>query len=155
MVEHPAYSAWCGHEQGYAIRTSLSPYISLLMPLAVDHPHGGGRGKSKGNRNPTSPWGRTPVCCLHNFARVLAIANPFSSPKVVSKRAEQATSTSGWLFPEYATTESAEIRRASRLRYRREGCILLYTHMYNQDLLCLDVDLCIKSCTIQQSSKTQ
>ncbi|CAK7220815.1 mitochondrial 54S ribosomal protein rml2 [Sporothrix curviconia] len=24
---------------------------------AVDHPHGGGRGKSKSNRHPTSPWG--------------------------------------------------------------------------------------------------
>jgi len=24
---------------------------------SVDHPHGGGRGKSKGNRHPTSPWG--------------------------------------------------------------------------------------------------
>jgi hypothetical protein len=23
----------------------------------VDHPHGGGRGKSKGNRHPVSPWG--------------------------------------------------------------------------------------------------
>jgi ribosomal protein L2 len=23
-----------------------------------DHPHGGGRGKSKGNRNPVSPWGQ-------------------------------------------------------------------------------------------------
>jgi len=25
---------------------------------ACDHPHGGGRGKSKGNRIPSSPWGR-------------------------------------------------------------------------------------------------
>jgi ribosomal protein L2 len=23
----------------------------------VDHPHGGGRGKSKSNRHPVSPWG--------------------------------------------------------------------------------------------------
>jgi ribosomal protein L2 len=23
-----------------------------------DHPHGGGRGKSKGNRIPVSPWGK-------------------------------------------------------------------------------------------------
>lgn len=23
-----------------------------------DHPHGGGRGKSKGNRHPVSPWGQ-------------------------------------------------------------------------------------------------
>ncbi|KAK1915459.1 mitochondrial 54S ribosomal protein rml2 [Pyrenophora teres f. teres] len=24
---------------------------------AADHPHGGGRGKSKGNVHPVSPWG--------------------------------------------------------------------------------------------------
>jgi hypothetical protein len=29
--------------------------------ITVDHPHGGGRGKSKGNRIPSSPWGRTLV----------------------------------------------------------------------------------------------
>jgi hypothetical protein len=32
----------------------------MLTTYAGDHPHGGGRGKSKGNVNPTSPWG-TPV----------------------------------------------------------------------------------------------
>lgn len=26
--------------------------------LAVDHPHGGGRGKSKSRRHPVTPWGR-------------------------------------------------------------------------------------------------
>lgn len=28
----------------------------MLISLG-DHPHGGGRGKSKGNRIPVSPWG--------------------------------------------------------------------------------------------------
>ena len=31
---------------------------STLTKLTVDHPHGGGRGKSKGNRHPVTPWGR-------------------------------------------------------------------------------------------------
>ena len=25
---------------------------------SVDHPHGGGEGKSKGGRHPVSPWGK-------------------------------------------------------------------------------------------------
>ena len=29
---------------------------------ANEHPHGGGRGKSKGNVHPISIWGRTLVC---------------------------------------------------------------------------------------------
>ena len=29
-----------------------------LMIDIGDHPHGGGRGKSKGNRIPVSPWGQ-------------------------------------------------------------------------------------------------
>lgn len=32
--------------------------LMLTMPrILADHPHGGGRGKSKGNNHPTSPWG--------------------------------------------------------------------------------------------------
>jgi len=37
----------------------LTRLIFFCFPLD-DHPHGGGRGKSKGKRIPTSPWG-TPV----------------------------------------------------------------------------------------------
>jgi hypothetical protein len=40
---------------------------------AADHPHGGGRGKSKGNVNPVSPWGMpvswnnlSPICRFTN-----------------------------------------------------------------------------------------
>jgi hypothetical protein len=40
---------------------SCFPYVRLedikLIGLG-DHPHGGGRGKSKGNRIPVSPWGK-------------------------------------------------------------------------------------------------
>jgi len=37
--------------------------VSMLSWSAVDHPHGGGRGKSKGGRVSVSPWGM-PVSCL-------------------------------------------------------------------------------------------
>ncbi|GJJ13101.1 hypothetical protein Clacol_007351 [Clathrus columnatus] len=33
------------------------PKVRGMAMNAVDHPHGGGRGKSKGNKHPQSPWG--------------------------------------------------------------------------------------------------
>jgi ribosomal protein L2 len=33
------------------------PTVRGVAMNAVDHPHGGGRGKSKGNKHPRSPWG--------------------------------------------------------------------------------------------------
>jgi len=42
----------------------LNPLSPGILPRfaadleSVEHPHGGGRGKSKGNRNPVSPWGQ-------------------------------------------------------------------------------------------------
>ncbi|KAI9891822.1 MAG: hypothetical protein M1814_002387 [Vezdaea aestivalis] len=35
----------------------IRPTVRGVAMNACDHPHGGGRGKSKGNRIPTSPWG--------------------------------------------------------------------------------------------------
>lgn len=32
--------------------------MQLLTAATVDHPHGGGRGKSKSNRHPVTPWGK-------------------------------------------------------------------------------------------------
>lgn len=39
----------------------IRPTVRGLAMNASDHPHGGGRGKSKGNVIPISVWGRTPV----------------------------------------------------------------------------------------------
>ena len=39
----------------------IRPTVRGVAMNASDHPHGGGRGKSKGNRIPVSIWGRTPV----------------------------------------------------------------------------------------------
>ncbi|KAK0628158.1 50S ribosomal protein L2 [Bombardia bombarda] len=36
---------------------NIRPTVRGLAMNAFEHPHGGGRGKSKGNRNPVSPWG--------------------------------------------------------------------------------------------------
>ncbi|KAI0484777.1 ribosomal protein L2 [Xylariaceae sp. FL0804] len=37
---------------------NIRPTVRGVAMNKVDHPHGGGRGKSKGNRHPVSPWGR-------------------------------------------------------------------------------------------------
>ncbi|KAI9735207.1 MAG: hypothetical protein M1834_001797 [Cirrosporium novae-zelandiae] len=36
----------------------IRPTVRGVAMNAVDHPHGGGRGKSKGNVHPVSPWGQ-------------------------------------------------------------------------------------------------
>lgn len=36
----------------------IRPTVRGVAMNAVDHPHGGGRGKSKGNKHPVSPWGQ-------------------------------------------------------------------------------------------------
>src|SRR5204862_1041724 len=44
---------------GYAGRSrhmGVRPTVRGTAMNAVDHPHGGGRGKSKGNNQPRSPW---------------------------------------------------------------------------------------------------
>ena len=44
----------------------IRPTVRGLAMNASDHPHGGGRGKSKGNRIPMSPWG-IPVSQAHSI----------------------------------------------------------------------------------------
>ena len=33
------------------------PHVRGIAMNPVDHPHGGGEGRSKGGNHPTSPWG--------------------------------------------------------------------------------------------------
>lgn len=46
---------------GRARWRNVRPTVRGVAMNAADHPHGGGRGKSKGNVHPKSPWG-IPVC---------------------------------------------------------------------------------------------
>ncbi len=41
---------------GRKINMGIRPTVRGTAMNAVDHPHGGGRGKSKGNNHPRSPW---------------------------------------------------------------------------------------------------
>src|SRR2546430_10357101 len=42
-------------------RSTLFPYTTLFRSVAmnpIDHPHGGGEGKTSGGRHPVTPWGK-------------------------------------------------------------------------------------------------
>ena len=74
----------------------IRPTVRGLAMNASDHPHGGGRGKSKGNVNPISIWGRTLVWIpsqLKTFDRPLTAPRP----RVVSRLGSDRTSTRWWL----------------------------------------------------------
>ncbi|AEO65756.1 mitochondrial 54S ribosomal protein RML2 [Thermothielavioides terrestris NRRL 8126] len=43
---------------GRSRRLNIRPTVRGVAMNANDHPHGGGRGKSKGNKHPVSPWGQ-------------------------------------------------------------------------------------------------
>jgi len=53
--------AWQHRQLGKAGRSrwlNIRPTVRGVAMNACDHPHGGGRGKSKGNKIPVSPWGK-------------------------------------------------------------------------------------------------
>ncbi len=43
---------------GRSRRMGIRPTVRGTAMNTVDHPHGGGRGRSKGNNHPSSPWGQ-------------------------------------------------------------------------------------------------
>lgn len=42
---------------GTRVNLGRRPTVRGVAMNAVDHPHGGGRGKTSGGRKPRSPWG--------------------------------------------------------------------------------------------------
>ena len=64
----------------------IRPTVRGVAMNAVDHPHGGGRGKSKGNVIPQSPWG-TPVRAF--LSRKTMCANTFQGQIWVQDETEE------------------------------------------------------------------
>ena len=54
--EKPLMKAGAAHYRAKA-RGKLYPTVSGVAMNPVDHPHGGGEGKSSGGRHPCTPWG--------------------------------------------------------------------------------------------------
>lgn len=92
--------------------TLLRQHVRLLTVLSspVDHPHGGGRGKSKSNRHPVSPWGRpvSPRASVTLADEGVLTSSP--RPRVDTRRAASTTSTSGLSRHGLATTASGGTR---------------------------------------------
>lgn len=61
IASNPNYQYTQLGKAGRARWRNVRPTVRGLAMNAMDHPHGGGRGKSKGNVDPKSPWG-IPVC---------------------------------------------------------------------------------------------
>ena len=73
----------------------IRPTVRGLAMNAMDHPHGGGRGKSKGNVHPKSPWGK-PVS-LYTFSLMKNWYSSFCRPNRDTKLVT-STSLRPWLW---------------------------------------------------------
>jgi ribosomal protein L2 len=89
---------------------NIRPTVRGVAMNAVDHPHGGGRGKSKGNVHPVSVWG-TPVS--HDFLEKtieFVLTNQYR-PKEASRREGSGTRTSTLSLNGPGTTASVGPQR--------------------------------------------
>ncbi|EON67471.1 50S ribosomal protein L2 [Coniosporium apollinis CBS 100218] len=57
VASNPLYHFQQLGKAGRSRWLNIRPTVRGVAMNAVDHPHGGGRGKSKGNVHPVSPWG--------------------------------------------------------------------------------------------------
>ncbi|EKV04803.1 Nucleic acid-binding, OB-fold [Penicillium digitatum] len=57
IASNPNYQYTQLGKAGRSRWLNIRPTVRGLAMNAMDHPHGGGRGKSKGNVDPKSPWG--------------------------------------------------------------------------------------------------
>lgn len=68
----------------------IRPTVRGLAMNASDHPHGGGRGKSKGNVQPVSIWGQ--LVSFFDTSCYVSTSSSTSRPKVVIRPANARTS---------------------------------------------------------------
>lgn len=88
-------------------RSTFSPHAANTC--TADHPHGGGRGKSKGNVHPVSPWGQ-PVS-LPSASQPMDIADAATRPKEVTRHGGSGTPTSMWCNSVSGTRARGEVAR--------------------------------------------
>lgn len=95
---------------------NIRPTVRGLAMNAMDHPHGGGRGKSKGNVNPKSPWGMpvSTIQPLPSTIPVRVLLTP-SRPNRATRLVPSGRSTRPWSLRESATRASVaeETNRAT------------------------------------------
>jgi large subunit ribosomal protein L2 len=58
LVSNLGFKSVCLNKAGRSRWLSNRPRVRGVAKNPVDHPHGGGEGKSSGGRHPVSPWGK-------------------------------------------------------------------------------------------------
>ncbi|KAG6535637.1 hypothetical protein ZIOFF_000660 [Zingiber officinale] len=58
IVSHPNHGARKLRKAGQSRRLDRGPIVRGVAMNPVDHPHGGGEGRTKGGRPSVSPWGK-------------------------------------------------------------------------------------------------
>lgn len=114
VVSNPEYQYTQIGKAGRSRWLNIRPTVRGVAMNAMDHPHGGGRGKSKGNVHPKSPWG-WPVCFVIMFFAFLRI-DLMNRPNLVSVPAPSGASIKRSLFPVIATKESVA---GATIKWRR------------------------------------
>jgi ribosomal protein L2 len=103
---------------GRARWLNIRPTVRGLAMNAMDHPHGGGRGKSKGNVIPSSPWGKQ-VSGIRGVARRSMLTVP-NRPNP-GRRREINTRKTAWSSRSVRETRDGGgevMRRADRVQHR-------------------------------------
>ena len=88
---------WQFRQLGKAGRSrwlNIRPTVRGVAMNAADHPHGGGRGKSKGNVHPVSPWGVPVSNSEIDVAEYAVSANFALRPNQDTRRGRSGISTS-------------------------------------------------------------
>lgn len=101
----------------------IRPTVRGVAMNAVDHPHGGGRGKGKGNKDPVSPWGK-PVSRM-SAVLILIKLTLHPRPNQVSRRARNRRRTSWWCRSGHAIKVSAG--EADRAAHLERNCTTMWS----------------------------
>ncbi len=102
----------------------IRPTVRGLAMNASDHPHGGGRGKSKGNRIPMSPWG-IPVSHIPLLPKLLR----FTDSCIGEIRLQDETEEQDQCYGCYATAQEPR-ETAERLCINVDRILYQYTILF-------------------------
>jgi ribosomal protein L2 len=73
----------------------IRPTVRGVAMNASEHPHGGGRGKSKGNVHPVSIWGQL-VSSINDPDLLRPLSKPLSRPRAATRPEQNRKSTDLW-----------------------------------------------------------
>lgn len=120
---------WHFRQLGKAGRSrwlNIRPTVRGVAMNAADHPHGGGRGKSKGNVHPVSIWG-TPVSTKVAVLGWCHVANLNDRLKVGTRQERRETRISMWSSKD----------RGTRARGDRSRIAYLYSFSASPGFYCI------------------